>query len=73
MSLPLSLLVPDRTVHLRIDGELLSGRVIAAAGGWLRLAGADGEIVVNLAQVAWIRVDAAAGVPKPPVPTAKEV
>ncbi len=57
MALPLSVLTPGRTVHLRLDGEMVSGAVIATANGWLRLTGADGEILVNLAQVAWIRAD----------------
>jgi hypothetical protein len=72
MALPLSVLTPGRTVHLRLDGEVLTGAVIATANGWLRLSGADGELVVNLAQVAWIRAD---GQPadERPVPTAKNL
>jgi hypothetical protein len=74
MALPLSVLTPGRSVHLRLDGEVMSGAVIATANGWLRLDGADGEILVNLAQVAWIRVDG----PSPakddrPVPAPKNV
>ncbi len=72
MALPLSLLVPGRTVHLRLDGEVHSGSVIATANGWLRLSGADGEIVINLSQVAWIRADATAADDRP-VPSAKDV
>ena len=72
MALPFSVLTPGRTVHLRLDGEVVSGAVIAIANGWLRLSGADGEILVNLAQVAWIRAD---GEPagKLPVPSPKDV
>jgi len=73
MALPLSVLTPGRTVHLRLDGEMVSGRVIATANGWLRLDGADGEILVNLAQVAWIRADGAPAGDELPVPTAKGV
>ena len=40
MALPLSVLTPGRTVHLRLDGEVLTGAVIATANGWLRLTGA---------------------------------
>ncbi len=74
MALPLSVLTPGRSVHLRLDGEVVSGAVIATANGWLRLDGADGEILVNLAQVAWIRADGApAADDDRPVPTAKNI
>jgi len=77
MALPLSVLTPGRIVHLRLDGEVLSGAVIATANGWLRLSGADGEILVNLAQVAWIRTDGAPTGPiiddERPKPTPKEM
>ncbi len=72
MALPLSVLTPGRTVHLRLDGEVVSGAVLATANGWLRLSGADGEILVNLAQVAWIRAEGAPAADLP-VPTAKDV
>jgi len=72
MALPLSVLTPGRTVHLRLDGEVVSGSVIATANNWLRLSGGDGEILVNLAQVAWIRADGAP-VSDLPVPAPKDV
>ena len=72
MALPISFLTPGRTVRLRVDGEDHTGSVIACANDWLRLSGADGDILVNLAQVAWIvglgdapPVDAALPKPKP--------
>lgn len=72
MALPFSVLTPGRTVHLRLDGEVHSGSVIATANGWIRLSGADGEILVNLAQVAWIRTEGEAP-PALPKPSPKDI
>lgn len=60
MALPLSFLVPDRVVRLRIDGTDLTGTVLTCANGWLRLATPGGDTLVNLAQVAWIAGEGAA-------------
>lgn len=73
MALPLSLLTPGRVVHLRLDGEFLTGSVIAVANGWIRLTSANGELLVNLAQVAWLRAEGAPPDSERPVPTAKDI
>lgn len=74
MALPLSALVPGRPVRLRLDGAELSGTVQAVANGWVRLAAAEGELLINLAQVAWIRPDGAAAPDDERLrPAAKEV
>jgi hypothetical protein len=78
MSLPASHLHPGTPIRLVCAGQELSGTVITSGNGWLRLAEGDGECLVNLAQVAWIR---ARGRPAPaplrsdglPVPEAKEI
>ncbi len=59
MSLPHSLLSPGRQVSLRAAGESLTGQISGNANGWLRLATGDGDVLVQLSQVAWIRLGAA--------------
>lgn len=60
MALPQSFLAPGRQVVIACGGATLSGTVAACANGWLRLAAADGDTLVNLAQVAWARAPGAA-------------
>lgn len=60
MALPLSFLTPGRRVAIACAGTQIDGTVVACANGWLRLASADGDTLVNLAQIAWLR---AGGVP----------
>lgn len=55
MALPLSFLTPGRSVAIRCDGETIEGSITSCANGWLRLSGADGDMLVNLAQIAWVR------------------
>ncbi len=75
MALPLSVLTPGRLVHLRLDGEFLTGSVIATANGWLRLSSANGELLVNISQVAWIRAEGevTAAQPERLVPSPKDI
>jgi hypothetical protein len=76
MALPLSFLTPGRAVSMQVDGARITGSVIACANGWLRLAAPDGEVLINLALVSWVRGD---GAPAPttdddlPRPVAKDV
>jgi len=76
MALPISFLTPGRNVRLRSDGADLNGTVVACANGWLRLSGPGGDMLVNLAQVAWVTTEG----PAPeadeealPQPEAKEI
>jgi hypothetical protein len=79
MTLPHSLLSPGRQVSLSAAGDTLSGRILGNANGWLRVANGDGEILVQLSQVAWIRLGAGDdAAPEPartalPQPSSKDV
>lgn len=68
---------PGSTCRLRIDGVDLDGEVLAVDRGWLHLAAAEGELLVNLARISWIRLGsadgAADGEAARPRPAAKEV
>jgi hypothetical protein len=55
MALPLSFLTPGRAVALHCGGSTIEGSITACANGWLRLSGADGDMLINLGQVAWVR------------------
>jgi hypothetical protein len=67
MSLPHSLLSPGRQISLCAAGDTMSGQLVGSANGWLRLANGDGEILVQLSQVAWIRLGAGeTGLAEPP-------
>jgi hypothetical protein len=55
MALPLSFLTPGRAVAIHCGGNTIEGSVTICANGWLRLSGADGDMLINLAQVAWVR------------------
>lgn len=68
MALPLSFLTPGRHVAISCGGATIEGSILACANGWIRLSGGDGELLVNLAQVAWVRGIGAA----PPVDEADD-
>jgi hypothetical protein len=58
MDQPLALLQPGRVVAVQLsDGGIRRGLVMSAGGGWLQLAGDEGLLLVNLAQVAVIALD----------------